>query len=116
MEPQASVLYGLPKLHKENIPLKSIVAYCQVPSYKLCQKLSVILPELIKFKNSLDLIAKLQSLNLSKIFLMVSFNVTNFFEFVSLPNSYRFLYNTPVPDKSQKELHNLLDLCIMQNY
>ena len=33
---QPPALYGLPKLHKQDIPLRSVVSFCQAPSYRLC--------------------------------------------------------------------------------
>ena len=46
LNPQPPILYGLPKIHKTNIPMRPIVSYCQAPFYKLCQKLAHTLPKL----------------------------------------------------------------------
>ena len=42
LNPQPPVLYGLPKLHKQDIPLRPVVSFCQAPPYRLCQKVSQI--------------------------------------------------------------------------
>ena len=36
IKPKAPTLHGLPKLHKENIPLRPVVNYKNAPTYKLC--------------------------------------------------------------------------------
>ena len=46
---QSPILYGLLTLHKQDILLRPVVSFCQTPSYRLCQKLSLIFPTLTKF-------------------------------------------------------------------
>ena len=43
---RAPVLYGLPKLHKENTPLRPIVSFTGSPTYNLSKDLARILSEL----------------------------------------------------------------------
>ena len=41
--PQPPKLYGLPKLHKSNIPMRPIVSFCGSPTYELSKYLTTIL-------------------------------------------------------------------------
>jgi len=41
--PQSAKLYGLPRLHKPNIPMRSIVKFCGSPTYQLSEHLTSIL-------------------------------------------------------------------------
>ena len=44
--PQPSKLYGLPKLHKPNMPMRPIVSFCGSPTYQLskCLTINVLKP------------------------------------------------------------------------
>ena len=44
--PQSAKLYGLPKLHKPNIPMRPIVSFCGSPTYQLSKHLTNILKRL----------------------------------------------------------------------
>ena len=41
--PRSAKLYGLPRLHKPNIPMRSIVKFCGSPTYQLSEHLTSIL-------------------------------------------------------------------------
>ncbi|XP_045460984.1 uncharacterized protein LOC123671279 [Harmonia axyridis] len=45
MNPRIPLLYALPKIHKENCPMRPIVSYTHAPSLKLCKFLNSMLPE-----------------------------------------------------------------------
>ena len=44
--PQSAKLYGLPKLHKPNIPMRPIVSFCGSPTYQLSKHFTNILKPL----------------------------------------------------------------------
>ena len=44
--PQPPKLYGLPKLHKPNIPMRPIVSFCGTPTYQLSKYLTTVLQPL----------------------------------------------------------------------
>ena len=44
--PQPPKLYGLPKLHKSNIPMRPIVSSCGYPTYQLSKYLTTVLKSL----------------------------------------------------------------------
>ena len=37
MNPQALILYGLPKLYKIDHPISPVVSYINAPAYKICK-------------------------------------------------------------------------------
>ena len=43
--PQPPKLYGLPKLHKPNIPMRPIVSFCGSPTYQLSKYLTNVLKQ-----------------------------------------------------------------------
>ena len=45
--PQPPKLYGLPKLHKPNIPIRPIVSFCGSPTYQLSKYLTTVLQPLL---------------------------------------------------------------------
>ena len=43
MNPHAPILYGLPKIHKTNIPIRPVVSYVNAPVVKICKYLNNLL-------------------------------------------------------------------------
>lgn len=76
-------LYGLPKIHKPNIPLRPISSSFEVPCYKLAKHVGRILKNLImddfNIKNSLELKNKLEKLSLEKDEILISLDVVSLF-------------------------------------
>ena len=109
----------------KTFPLRPIVSFCQAPFYRLCQKLSLIVPALTKFaskyvvKNTLELISKLNNVAISKNCRLVSFDVSNLFGSVPIKELKTILFDllnkSPIPPKYQRELLNLLEICMSQN-
>ena len=66
MNPQAPILYGLPKLHKIDHPIRPVVSYINAHAYKICKYSNNLLQSIFttKFsiKNSLELTQALQHL------------------------------------------------------
>ena len=77
-------LYGLPKIHKEGVPLTSIISNISAPTYQLSKYVAGLLNQLTgnsanHMKNSFQFVQTLKSLRVQPVDLMVSFEV------VSLP-------------------------------
>ncbi|UYV73021.1 hypothetical protein LAZ67_10001581 [Cordylochernes scorpioides] len=118
-------IYGLPKTHKPDIPLRPIVAYHLSPALHLARYLSNFLKPLVKAHNiysiqdSSDFIAKLKNLSQSGSPTMSTFDVTSLF--LSLPHSLIFdglgsLLNSPsVSNKDQKVVYELFNICLGMN-
>jgi hypothetical protein len=92
MKPGDSVLplfYGQPKIHKPNIPLRPIIAFCGAPTYNLAKELSRHLrPLTLKsnhmLKNSKDFIERIRDINIEHDEVMVSFDVKSLFTCIPL--------------------------------
>ncbi|CAK1598203.1 unnamed protein product [Parnassius mnemosyne] len=85
MNPQAPILYGLPKIHKEHVPIRPVVSYIGAPAYFLAQKLNFLLLEKSEFKpnyrlkNSLDLITKIKDIRIPPKSMLLSLDVDSLF-------------------------------------
>ncbi|UYV68779.1 hypothetical protein LAZ67_6000827 [Cordylochernes scorpioides] len=120
-----SYIYGLPKTHKPDVPLRPIVAYHLSPALHLARYLSNFLKPLVKAHNiysiqdSSDFIAKLKNFSQSDSPTMSTFDVTSLF--LSLPHSLIFdglgsLLNSPaVSNKDQKVVSELFNICLGMN-
>ena len=85
---RAPVLYSLPKLHKENTPLRPIVSFTGSPTYNLSKDLARILRELTgksddHVRNSKDFAKFITSITINDDEQMVSFDVA--FLFTKIP-------------------------------
>ncbi|KAK5641558.1 hypothetical protein RI129_010105 [Pyrocoelia pectoralis] len=85
MNPVCPKLYGLPKIHKTNVPIRPVVSFTDTPVARITVWLNSILKQLIKFNhnfsitNSSHLTKSIESLKLPFHFSMVSFDVSNLF-------------------------------------
>ena len=80
----APCLYGLPKIHKSNIPLRPIVSFINSPLYNLSKFLAGILSPLVglnscSVKNSYEFVEIISGITLSSNECLVSFDVVSLF-------------------------------------
>lgn len=79
----APELYGLPKIHKENMPLRPISSSTKVPCYHMAKYIGGILKNIISptynIKNSWELKEKLCDIALDENDIIVSFDVVSLF-------------------------------------
>ena len=76
-------IYGLPKIHKQNTPLRPIVSFYSSPTYQLSKHLVTILSPLLgatssTVRNSKDFVSFVCSINLDEE-VLVSFDVVSLF-------------------------------------
>ena len=124
MNPHAPILYGLPKIHKTNIPIRPVVSYVNAPAIKICKYLNNLLNNIFvspfSVSNSLDLIDSLQKVNIQNSFKLISFDITNLFPSIPITDLKTIiskLINSSFSVPSQREhIQNLLDICLNQNY
>ena len=72
--PQSAKLYGLPKLHKPNIPMRPIVSFCGSPTYQLSKHLTNILKPLTDKSRHKCMYIQLVWYILKQLFTSVSVN------------------------------------------
>jgi hypothetical protein len=85
-------MYGLPKIHKDGVPLRPTVSNIGAPTYQLAKHLSGLLNQLTgktahHVKNSFNFIEILKSLQIKPDDLMVSFDVVSLFTKVPVEES-----------------------------
>ena len=75
--------YGLPKLHKDNVPLRPIMSAIGSPTYELSKHLANILSPLqnnkYTVKNSASFVEKIRSMSVDPDEILVSFDVVSLF-------------------------------------
>ena len=86
--------YGLPKVHKENIPLRPIVSLPGSPTYELSKYLAMILHPLVKtsphtINNANDFLTNIKNLKLEPDEIMISFDVVSLFTSIPLDTAKR---------------------------
>lgn len=126
MNPRSPILYGLPKTHKANIPIRPVVSYIGAPAYKLAKHLNVLLRVKSGFtpqhslKNSLDLIDKVKDVIIPPCAKLISLDVDSLFTNVPHQECLHILENMfekqrLVPGE-REDLISLTNLCMNQNY
>ena len=119
-------MYGLPKIHKLNIPLRPIISSRGAPSYLLAKWVSGILTPLLGIfskahvRNNMDFMNKIKNVSFSHG-KMVSYNVASLFTKVDLSCTLDFL-SRKLPEFYPTELPlpvnvfiDLIRLCVNDN-
>jgi len=92
-------LYGLPKIHKINVPIRPVLSFTNTPVSFLASFILRLISNLSGFspkfgiKNSLELTQKLSQIQLPDSFLIVSFDVTNLFTTVPKNETVEIIKN-----------------------
>jgi len=127
INPAIPKLYGLPKIHKANVPIRPVVSFCNSPCHRLSSWLNDTILEITNFrshysiKNSTELCLQLKNLSIPTSAIMVSFDVSNLFpsipplDCISLVR--RLLSDCVDLDSSQVgDLVTLVSLVLEQNF
>ena len=109
-------LHGLPKIHKEGVPLRPIVSNIGAPTYQLPKHLAGLLNQLIgksvhHVKNSFHFIDILQSLQIKPGDLMVSFDIVSLFTKVLVEETLILLRQHFKDDVLALYKHVLTSMC-----
>ena len=116
--PQPPKLYGLPKLHKPNIPMRPIVSFCGSPTYQLSKYLTTVLKPLTdesrhklqSTENFIDAIKTVQVPDDYKLFTSIPLQLALDCTETAINNS---TIELPLPTD---DLMDLLNLCLTSTY
>ncbi len=117
-------IYGLPKVHKPEVPLRPIVSLVGAPNYKISKWLFRQLNPLTRncetsIRNSAEFLQKLRGITISDDEIMVSFDVVSLFTSIPLDVARHCTeeiletFETKIPAAALLEL---LDLCLETNF
>ncbi|KAK5643166.1 hypothetical protein RI129_007011 [Pyrocoelia pectoralis] len=108
MNPAFPRVYALPKIHKNNNPMRPIVSFTNTPVFKLSEWLNDTLRNHLKFnfpysiRNSLDLSLELSKFVVNKDHPLLSFDIVNLFPSVPFTKCLDIvtihLYSSNLPD------------------
>ena len=128
MRPSATVcskFYGLPKIHKPNVPLRPIVASQGSPTYAFAKYLAEILKPVVGKSEhhvvySKEFVTKMEHIRLSENDILVSFDVVSLFTNVPVEDACiiakeRHLLDSTLPQRtnfSPENIYDLLKLCL----
>jgi len=128
--PSIPKLYGLPKLHKPEIPIRPIVSFINTPASILCTFIQKLLLNLTKFKprfsisNSLELVNKIQQLDIDNSIganlTMSSYDIINLY--TSIPTNElppiisNILRQSNINENLIVNILTILNFCLSQNF
>ena len=124
--PQPPKLYGLPKLHKPNIPMRPIVSFCGSPTYEVSKYLTTILKPLTKesrhkLQSTETFIDAIKTVQIPDDYKLVSFDVKSLFTSIPLQLALDCT-PTAIENSTTKlplptdDLMDLLNLCLTSTY
>ena len=99
------MLYGLPKIHKVDVPLRPMVSCIKSPSYSLSKHIASIISPLMGqsdsfVKNSEHFISTIRDITVDPDDIMVSFDVCSLFTNVPIEEALKVISNMLVSDES----------------
>ena len=120
------VMYGLPKVHKTNIPLRPILSANNTCSYKLSKflvpKLAHLTTNEYTLKNSYEFADFINSLQNSNKFVMCSFDIESLFTNIPLDETLRICMDKLFPNEdsiyenfTKHQFKRLLELATKKN-
>ncbi|KAL0842148.1 hypothetical protein ABMA28_014324, partial [Loxostege sticticalis] len=114
-------LYGLPKIHKSNIPLRPIVSQIDSPTYDLAKHVAGVLQPLVGktpsfVKDSFHFRDIVKSIRLEPGDLMVSFDVESLFTNVPLKDCIEVIKDKLCDHELPKEYIVFIENCLDGNY
>lgn len=121
---QPPLLYGLPKIHKENCPLRPISASPNVPCYHLSKYIGSILKTLISpdynIKNIFELKEKLSNQEIKEEEILISYDVISLFTNISTTLAIRIILKKwdlikTQTTMSRSQFQKILEFCLIEN-
>ena len=121
-----ATLYGLPKVHKENTPLRPVMAAFNTPSYKLSKFIGKSLSHLtvneFTLRNSYEMAEYLKDISYTENHVFTSFDITSLYtniplkETLALTCDKMYTNEGSFHNMTKKEFSKLLDTCCNNNY
>ena len=115
---RAPRLYGLPKIHKTNVPLRPIVSFIESSTYGLSKKLAEILSHSVgksdrNVKNSYEFVEFLSGLTIESNEIMVSFDVVSLFTKIPVNLALQIVEDRLQASQNLEEITNwtVNDIC-----
>ena len=122
-------IYGLPKIHKENTPLRPIVAAIGSPTYRLAKELAHILSPLAGnsdsfVKNPAEFAQEVRDMELDEKDMMLSFDVVSLFTKVPVDEALeviaqRLQHDQTLAERTTLEVEDickLTEVCFKSTY
>lgn len=126
MNPSAPSMIALPKIHKENIPMRPIINYKSAPSYKLSKYLRTILKDKLDLThkhtiaNTEELIEKMKTVRITENSRLVSFDIKDLYPSIPIAETVKIMHRTLIEKTRDVELTtqltNTLKTTLEQNY
>ncbi len=123
------IFYGLPKVHKDNIPLRPICDFRHAPSFQLAHFLNKILKPITNqnsysFKNSYDFAQDIKDIQIPDTHILISLDVKSLFTNVPINHTLAYINRQLHIHKDiwkpltslMKDIIELIQLCIASNY
>lgn len=119
--PKLPKLYGLPKVHKSNVPLRPIVSQVDTPTYRLAQHVAKVLSPLrghttAHTKDSYHFVSEIKNLCLTDNETMVSFDVQSLFTCLPVDDCIEIVTKKLAEKAMPKEYAELLKHCLTSGY
>lgn len=113
--PIAPRIYGVPKIHKEGVPLRPIVNTIGDPTYLLAKFLALKLKPLVGrtdsfVKDSASFIRDLEDIRLDPVDILVSFDVVSLYTSIPIREAMEVIYR-PDPDTA-----HLVEVCLTSTF
>ena len=121
-----SVMYGQPKIHKQNTPMRPILAAFKAPSYKLAQFIIQFIQRLAMneytLKNSYEFRDHMALKHFPTGSVMASFDITSLFtnvpieETINIATDSLYEENNKVRNIKKEDFKKLLKTCVEDNH
>ena len=123
---KSGILYGLPKIHKQGVPIRPIISAIGTYTYKLSKYLDeIIKPILVEdhfmAKDTFDFVNLISEQKLESHNYMVSFDVSSLFTNVPVTETIEIILNRCFVNKddkfhglSRRQLKELLEVCVQK--
>lgn len=126
---RAGVMYGLPKVHKNGLPIRPIISAVKTYNYNLAKYLDEILKPLIKDNNMMlidtyDFINKVSKMKLDRDKFLLSFDVESLFTNIPTDETIKIILDlaykngeaTHFHGLKMKDLKHLLEICTKNSH